>query len=231
MNKYIAYNLGQVAGLRFFRPPFNYGSSEGKDLRLIANIIEGGEGAVRFDNCFDCIAANNTIVRPFAFVLRFGESNSYDTMTPKRMLPLRHLRFFNNVVFWNDSVMGQEFNFSSTVDVAEKPTYWSRYNLWHDESLMDSMPAYNGVQPYSLEEKMGNPNFVDFVNYKITSGSPAATNLGLSLTEVKSDMKSDHPTVVSCPSGCAVFSPEYELDEYGSCYLSSPSRGAHQALP
>ena len=61
-------NLGGSTGFEFFRPPLSTTApnAEARDIRVIANVIVGGEAAVAFVGCVDCLAAQQHHRRPEA---------------------------------------------------------------------------------------------------------------------------------------------------------------------
>ncbi len=65
-------NLGGSTGLEYFRPPLSATSAnaEARDIRLIANLIEGSDAAVAYVGCSGCVVAHNTLIDPHNWILR-----------------------------------------------------------------------------------------------------------------------------------------------------------------
>ena len=67
-----AINIGGSTGFEYFRPPLsttqpNY---EARDIRVIANVIEGSVTPLAFVGAVDSLAANNTLVDPTNWLMR-----------------------------------------------------------------------------------------------------------------------------------------------------------------
>ena len=67
-----AVNIGGSTGFEYFRPPpsTTQPNFEARDIRVIANLIEGSVAPLAFVGAVDSIAANNTIINPTNWLLR-----------------------------------------------------------------------------------------------------------------------------------------------------------------
>lgn len=225
------FHLGESTGDSLFRPPIAYGTSEGRNLRLTSNIVRGGYAALRF-NCDDCLVANNTIIEPLNWVARYANEHSFIVSGVEWMRPMLSAKFINNIVRWDGGNSSNEFNVTYTptpgegleITSAQAATFTVRNNLWHNYTGGGAAgPNYDGLSPTSGTEILDNPAFVDLTNYQILTSSPAHTNAGLSLSEVKAG----HPQRIDCPT-CAL---GYDLDMPVVCFSATTSRGARQATP
>jgi len=79
-----AVNMGGSTGWAYFRPPLrpDVPNAEARDIRVVANVIEGSDTPFAFVGCVGCLAAHNTVVEPARWLLRIlQESTSRDGMT------------------------------------------------------------------------------------------------------------------------------------------------------
>jgi hypothetical protein len=93
-------NMGGSTGEPYFRPPLTRGAempnAEARDIRVVANLFEGGEAPVAFTGCVGCLVAHNTIVAPGRWVLRILQESV--TQGDLHFEPSRDGRFLNNLV-------------------------------------------------------------------------------------------------------------------------------------
>ncbi len=201
-NRYRAFSLGQSTALGSFRPPLAPGSYEGKDIRLISNlIIGGGEAAIAFGGCVDCMVANNTIVDPIEYVARILVEN-----TDSNLQRVGNGRWINNLVYWDPSLTSAvELQQGIGVTDLEAGSFLFRNHLWRSHPNSGANVDKGSGIAFSTSPLTGDPLFVgvDLGNYRIQTGSAAAGS-GIQLLEVQSDMD-------------------------GNCYDNPPSIGAYKA--
>jgi hypothetical protein len=170
-----AFNLGGSTGLEFFRP---LGTDyEARDIRAVANLIDGSEAAVAFVGCDACLAANNTIIRPTRWVARILQ----ESVTG--FVPCRNGRFVNNLVVFRRADLSTFVNVGP--DTAPD-TFTFSNNLWFAEDD----PTFAGPDLPVTETGtiVADPWFVDGPgsDYHLLAGSPA-DGAGMTLTEVTAD--------------------------------------------
>lgn len=122
-----AVNMGGSTGFAYFRPPLDPAApnAEARDVRVVANWIEGSDAAVAFVGCVGCLAAHNTIVDPSRWVLRIlQETRSSGGFTFE---PARDGIFANNVVVFQAGVVRSAANVG---DATAPDTFTFRHNLW-----------------------------------------------------------------------------------------------------
>jgi hypothetical protein len=177
-----AVNLGGSTGFEFFRPPLSTTAPnvEARDIRVIANIIEGGTSAVAFVGCVDCLAAHNTIVAPTNWVARILQ----ETVTGGgyTFLESQGGRFVNNIV-----VTGSGLRTEVNVGAGTLPaTFEFRNNLWYDrDNPSSSTPSLPVSESGSVIGEA--PGFAGPSDYTIGSGSRAA-GAGETLGDTGGDM-------------------------------------------
>lgn len=197
-----AVNMGGSTGFEYFRPPLSDSEPnvEARDVRVVANVIEGGVAALAFVGCVDCLAANNTLVAPENWVFRILQETTsgggYD------FLPASNGRFVNNLVVYDASI-GTEVNVGPDTDAQ---SFELSHNLWYardmpSASMPDSLPVEETAGVYGED-----PRFVggDEQPYAIGSTSPAddaGLDLGMELGSLG-----------------------------GWCWEATPSIGAYEAL-
>ncbi len=197
-----AVNMGGSTGFEFFRPPLNstQPNAEARNIRVIANVIEGSTAALGFVGCVGCLAANNTIVDPGRWVFRIlQETVSGGGYTFE---PARDGVVVNNLVFF-----GSGGSFSTHVNVGADTapdTFSFQTNLWFNHASPGAsapdLPVTEEGGIVGEDPLLADPSGGDFA---IPAGSPAA------------GAGSD----VSALAG----------DFVGACYASPPSIGAFEA--
>jgi hypothetical protein len=200
-----AVNMGGSTGFEFFRPPLVQPgpNAEARDIRVIANEIVGGNAALAFVGCVDCLAADNTIIRPHNWILRIlqetVDADGY-TFTPASGGVLR-----NNLVVFDRADLSTYINIGGNTDPA---SFTFANNLWYavdDPSQSD--PAADLPTPESAGVVGQDPLLVDLdgADYSLTASSPAL-QAGLSPASTARDIA-------------------------GACYADPPSIGAHELAP
>lgn len=123
-----AVNMGGSTGLEFFRPPLQMPgpNAEATNIRVIANEIVGSQAALAFVGCVDCLAAENTIVRPHNWILRILQETV--TMDGYAFTPASGGVFRNNLVVFDRADLSTYVNIGGDTD----PTSFTfANNLWY----------------------------------------------------------------------------------------------------
>jgi hypothetical protein len=195
-----AVNMGGSTGFAYFRPPLDGANdnAEARNIRVIANVIEGGVSALGFVGCVDCLAANNTIVDPERWVFRIlQETTSGGGYT---FLPASDGRVENNLVYFSAGTLSTHVNVGPDTDPG---SFGFTTNLWfaHDApgQSAPSLPVTEMGGITGQDPLLANPSGGDF---SLGAGSPA---IG---------------------AGSDVSSLGGDFD--GACYGSPPSIGAFE---
>jgi hypothetical protein len=196
-------NMGGSTGFTFFRPPLSMSTpnAEARNIRVIANILEGGDCAAAFVGCVDCLFAHNTIINPHNWFLRILQ----ETVTGGgyEFLPAQNGSWVNNIFYFaRGDLSGQDINIGANT---APMTFTVSNNLWyaHDNPSASSplfLPvtetgAVIGQDPGLTDVPVGD--------YHIGPSSPAAGQ-GTTLPGIAGDMD-------------------------GACYAMPPSIGAFEA--
>ncbi len=164
-----AVNLGGSTGTEFFRPPLSTTAPnvEARDIRVIANVIEGGASAVAFVGCVDCVAEQNTIVLPATWAVRILQ----ETLTGGgfTFLESQNGHFVNNIVV-SDAGLRVEVN----VGAGTLPSSFEfRNNLWYDrDDPSGSAPTLPVTESGAVIGQ--DPGFSNQSDFSIAPSSPAA---------------------------------------------------------
>ena len=197
-----AVNMGGSTGFEFFRPPLSTSqpNAEARNIRVIANVIQGSTAALAFVGCVDCLAANNTIVDPQNWILRILQETTSDA--EYAFLEAQNGRFVNNLIYFARGALSTDTN----VGAGTLPeTFTFANNLWyaHDDpsaSEPTALPVTETNGRYGEDPLLRAPETGD---YSIPPSSPAAA-AGVTL-------------------------PELGADFSGACWQSPPSIGAFEA--
>lgn len=164
-----AINLGGSTGFQFFRPPLSTSAPnfEARNIRVVANLIEGSMAPIAFVGCVSCVAAQNTIVNPTNWIIRIlQETNSGSGYTFE---PAKDGVFENNLVYFARGGLSTYVNVGANTDA---PSFTFRTNLWyaHDnaaQSQPTNLPAAESGGIYGQDPGVAAPDFVT------SAGSPA----------------------------------------------------------
>jgi hypothetical protein len=162
-----ALNMGGSTGDQYFRPPLSTTgpNAEARDIRAIANLIEGATAPLAFVGCVDCLAANNTIIDPGNWILRILQETvshaSYDFDT------CGNNAVINNLFYFERSQISTYVNIGINTD---PDTFTFANNLWY---AYDNPSQSEPTLPVSESNGIygQDPLFVD--GYKIDHFSPA----------------------------------------------------------
>lgn len=196
-----AVNMGGSTGFEFFRPALSTAEPnyEARDIRVIANVFQGGISPIAFVGCVDCIAANNTVVDPVQWVFRILQETT--SAEGYEFMPAQNGRFLNNVVYFSRGELSTYVNVGADTS---PETFELSNNLWfaHDDAAQSEpspLPAPENGGIYGMD-----PGFADAPSgdHHIDTTSPAA-GAGAELAELGGDRD-------------------------GTCYASPPSVGAFE---
>jgi hypothetical protein len=181
---YRAVNIGGSTGYEYFRPPLSTDQPnfEARDIRVIANIIEGGETPFAFVGAVDSLAANNTIINPENWLLRILQETVSDETY--EFLPSGDNAVINNLFYFDRGSLSTYVNIGPGT---APETFTFSNNLWyaHDDPAQSqpSLPVSEtdgvvGEDPLFQNSAAGN--------YHLQDGSPAL-GAGASLAGVVED--------------------------------------------
>lgn len=197
-----AVNMGGSTGFEFFRPPLSMQqpNSEARDIRVVANVIVGGQAALAFVGCVDCLVVNNTIVRPHNWLFRVLQETT--SQGGYEFLPASGGVFRNNLVVFDRADLSTYVNIGGDTDPA---SFSFTSNLWYAvDDPAQSDPAGDLPTPETGGIVGVDPLLADLAggDYALTPNSPAVY-------------------AGTTPSGGP-------LDRTGQCYADPPSIGAHE---
>jgi hypothetical protein len=160
-------NLGGSTGFTYFRPPLSDvdPNAEARNIRVVANLIEGSEAAIAYVGCVGCVVVNNTIVDPHNWILRILQETT--TVPPYVFEPCRDGVFVNNLVYfsWGD--------LSTWVNIGPNTapeTFTFANNLWYAwDSPPHSEPSLPAPETGGVYGQ--DPGFT--TAYHIDASSPA----------------------------------------------------------
>ncbi len=134
-----AVNMGGGTGFTFFRPPLSTSepNAEARDIRVVANVIQGATTPLAFVGCVDCVAAHNTIIDPDRWLLRILQETT--SSGDYEFLPCSQNRVVNNLFTFTRADLA-----SSDVNVGPNTaaeTFTVTHNLWYaDDQPSESEP-------------------------------------------------------------------------------------------
>jgi hypothetical protein len=166
-----AVNIGGSTGFEYFRPPLSttQPNFEARDIRVIANLIEGSVAPLAFVGAVDSIAANNTIINPTNWLLRIlQETTSTATYT---FLESGDNQVINNIFYFDRS------DLSTTVNIGPNTapqSFTFANNLWyaHDNpsQSLPALPVAESAGIVGQDPLLASPGTGD---YQLLSNSPA----------------------------------------------------------
>jgi hypothetical protein len=110
------FNMGGSTGFVYFRPPLDPDApnAEARDIRAVANLIEGSEASFAFVGCVDCSATNNTLLGPEKWLFRIlQETTSTDAY---EFLTAQGGTLTNNLVVFTRAAVTTDVNIGSGTD-------------------------------------------------------------------------------------------------------------------
>ncbi len=181
---YRAVNIGGSTGYEYFRPPLSTDQPnfEARDIRVIANLIEGSETPFAFVGAVDSLAANNTIINPENWLLRILQETVSDGTY--EFLPSGDNAVINNLFYFARGDLSTYVNIGPNT---APETFTFSNNLWyaHDDpgQSQPSLPVGETDSVVGEDPLFHNPAAGD---YHLQSGSPAIAR-GISLAGVVED--------------------------------------------
>ena len=181
---YRAVNIGGSTGYEYFRPPLSTSQPnfEARDIRVIANVIEGSETPFAFVGAVDSLAANNTIIDPDNWLLRILQETVSDGTY--EFLPSGNNTLVNNLFYFDRG------NLSTYVNIGPNTapeTFTFLNNLWyaHDDPAQSqpTLPIIETGGVVGDDPLFRNPAGGD---YHLQSDSPAIAR-GASVADVVDD--------------------------------------------
>lgn len=194
-------NIGGSTGYAFFRPPLSTTAPnvEARNIRVIANVIEGSVTPLAFVGAVDSLAAHHTIVAPTNWLMRILQETVSDATYTFE--PCGDNTVAGNIFYFDRSDLSTYVNIGPNTAPA---TFTFSRNLWY---AYDN-PAQSQPTNLPVAETGGiagqDPLFQDAAggDYRLTTGSPAAFS-GLTMAGVVTDFR-------------------------GARYAPAPSRGAFE---
>jgi hypothetical protein len=197
-----AVNMGGSTGFEFFRGPLSTTEEnfEARNIRVTANVFQGGISPIAFVGCVGCLAANNTLYNPEHWVARILQETV--STSEYAFAPASNGRFVNNVIYYALGDLSTHVNVGADTD---PESFEFSNNLWYahdapEDSEPGSLPVPEANGVYGEDPAFANAPDGDF---RIAQSSPAA-GAGVALREVDNDLTRN-------------------------CYAEPPSIGAHEA--
>jgi len=168
---YRAVNIGGSTGYEYFRPPLSTSQPnfEARDIRVIANVIEGGETPFAFVGAVDSLAANNTIIDPENWLLRILQETVSDGTY--EFLLSGDNTVVNNLLYFDRGALSTYVNIGPNT---APETFTFSNNLWyaHDNPAQSqpSLPVAETGGVVGQDPLLQDPAGGD---YHLQSGSPA----------------------------------------------------------
>jgi hypothetical protein len=166
-----AVNIGGNTGFEYFRPPLSTTEPnfEARDIRVIANLIEGSVTPLAFVGAVDSLAAHNTIIKPANWLLRILQETT--SSGEYEFLPCSDNSIINNIFYFDRSDLSTYVNIGPNT-VPESFSFG--HNLWyaHDDPSQ-SQPNLPVTESNGIVGQA--PLFINFGlgNFHLRSDSPA----------------------------------------------------------
>ncbi len=176
-----ALNMGGSTDFIYFRPPLSetQPNAEARDIRAVANLIEGSTAPIAFVGCVDCLAANNTIIDPGNWILRILQETT--SVPPYEFEACGNNTVVNNLFYFNRSTISTYVNIGPNT---ASGTFTFSNNLWyaHDNPALSEpvLPVTETSGIYGF-----NPAFTS--GYRISESSPAFRS-GTAVSGVTGDL-------------------------------------------
>jgi hypothetical protein len=181
-----AINIGGSTDFAYFRPPLsttqpNY---EARDIRVVANVIEGSVTPLAFVGAVDSLAVNNTLINPSEWLVRILQETT--SSGGYEFLPCGNNTLINNLFYFNRADLSVFEDINIGPDTTPDTFSFSN-NLWyaHDDpaNSQPDLPVTETNGLFGLDPLLVNPATG---NYHLLSGSPASGN-GLLVADVVYD--------------------------------------------
>jgi hypothetical protein len=121
-------NIGGSTGKEFFRPPLSTSAPnvEARDVRVLGNVIRGGDTPFAFVGATGCVAAHNTIVAPETWLFRILQETVTDA--EHAFAPCGDNEVTNNVFYFSRAELSTSVNIGANTAPG---TFLYRNNLWY----------------------------------------------------------------------------------------------------
>ncbi len=179
-----AVNMGGSTDFVYFRPPLSTSqpNAEARNIRVIANVIQGADTPFAFVGCVQCLAAHNTVIDPGNWLMRILQETT--TSGEYTFLPCSSNRVINNLFYFSRSDLSTYVNIGTNTS---PETFAFSNNLWYaHDTPAQSQPSLPVAE---TNGKVGqDPRFVNSggANYHLQNQSPAI-GAGVALTQVTTD--------------------------------------------
>jgi len=164
-------NMGGSTSFEYFRPPLSdtEPNFEARDIRVVANVIEGGVASLAFVGCVDCLAAHNTLIAPTNWLLRILQETT--TSGNYEFLPSSYNTVVNNLVYFDRSDLSTYVNIGPNT---APDTFTFSHNLWYAyDAPAQSQPNLPVTETGGIvgeDPLLADPSSGD---YHLQTGSPA----------------------------------------------------------
>jgi len=185
-----ALNIGGSTSFEYFRPPLsttqpNY---EARNIRVVANVIEGSVTSLAFVGAVDSLAVNNTLVNPTNWLMRILQETT--TSGEYEFLACGNNTLVNNLFYFNRADLAAE-DINIGPDTASDTFSFSN-NLWYaHDNPGQSQPALPVVETdgiVGVDPLLVNPSTS---NFHLQEGSPASGE-GIPVAGVEYDYEGLH---------------------------------------
>lgn len=166
-----AVNIGGSTGFTFFRPPLSttQPNFEARNIRVIANVIEGSVVPLAFVGAVDSLAAHNTIINPTNWLIRILQETT--TSGSYQFLSCANNTVANNLFYFDRSDLSTYVNIGPNTSPT---TFVFAHNLWYaHNNPAQSQPNLPVTETNGLVGQ--NPLLVNPAagNYHLQDHSPA----------------------------------------------------------
>jgi hypothetical protein len=168
---YRAVNIGGSTDYEYFRPPLSTSQPnfEARDIRVIANVITGGDAPFAFVGAVNSLAANNTVIDSGNWLLRILQETVSDETY--EFLPSGNNTVINNLYYFDRSALSTYVNIGPNT---APETFTFSNNLWyaHDDPAQSQpiLPVSETGGVVGEDPLFQNPAAE---NYHLQTGSPA----------------------------------------------------------
>jgi hypothetical protein len=202
-----AVNIGGSTGFQYFRPPLltTQPNFEARNIRVIANVIEGSIAPLAFVGAVDSLAANNTVVNPTNWLIRILQETT--TSGSYQFLACANNTVINNLFYFDRSDLSTYVN---TGPNTAPTTFVFSNNLWYAHNnpaqSQPNLPVTETNGIVGQNPRLINPASGD---YHLQSNSPAIAH-GQPVPDVTTDydgVSYNHPPSI----GAFEFLPQLSL--------------------
>jgi hypothetical protein len=176
-------NIGGSTGDPYFRPPLSAGTPnvEASEIRVLGNVIVGGETAFAFVGATDCVVSNTTVVDPATWLFRVLQERTTGggfTFTETRDCTVQ-----NTIFYYSSASLRTHVNVGANT---QPGTYTFNNNLYHaHDAGAQTAPNLPAAEQGTV---LSDPAFTDAASgdYTLTPTS-AARGAGVAQTLLSTD--------------------------------------------